>query len=411
MTFSRRDFLKFSVLPAAAGLLARPMLRAMFAPGNGSTRNLVLLDLKGGCDGLNTVVPFGVNGGTYSSVFRQSLAIPQNLLLPVSGQIGLNPRMTALKSHFDAGRLAIVQGVSYPQPNFSHEVAQTIWQTGELSGYGAQGWLAKHLLAQGGAGPQAASVDDNLTLLLDGSGGFVPAFTDIGQVTFPYDGYHPEDQDNRRAAYEAIATGLAGNPKAQLAAMSSTGTGLISLIDQFTALPTFTHVGAYPDSYLSDLLKLVVQLLNGNLGLRYFHVPFGGWDTHADQETGDYHSERLGVVSDALHALWQDLTAMGLANDTLIVVFTEFGRTVYQNGSKGTDHGTVNPVLVLGSGVSGGLITAHPSMDPADLTEDGELPMVADFRDVFGTVAEDWLGGSAAVCFPGHAYSGLGFVA
>jgi uncharacterized protein (DUF1501 family) len=102
---------------------------------------------------------------------------------------------------------------------------------------------------------------------------------------------------------------------------------------------------------------------------------------------------------------------MGLADDTLVVVFSEFGRTCHQNGSKGTDHGTVNPVLVLGNGVTGGLITPHPSMDPANLTEDNELPMVADFRDVFGTLATDWLGGSAATCFPGYSFTDLAFVA
>src|SRR5262245_19323267 len=137
MTFSRRDFLKLVTLPAAAGLLLRPHLRAFF--GGGGTRNLVLIDLRGGCDGLNMVVPHGVDGGTYSSVFRQSLAIPQGEVLPLSAQVGLNPRMTALKSHFDLGRLAVVQGVSYPDPNFSHEVAQAIWQTGDLGGSAPQG--------------------------------------------------------------------------------------------------------------------------------------------------------------------------------------------------------------------------------------------------------------------------------
>jgi len=411
MTFSRRDFLKFVTLPAAAGLLLRPQLRAFFA-GDGGTRNLVLIDLRGGCDGLNMVVPFGVNGGTYSSEFRQSLAIPQADVLPLSAQVGLNPRMIALKSHFDLGRLAVVQGVSYPDPDFSHEVAQAIWQTGELSGFAPQGWLAKYLHAQGGASPSAVAVDGSITLLLDGSGGFVPAFTDIGQFEFPYDPWHAADKENRRAAYAAVAAGLAASSKAELAAMSGTSLGLLDLIDQFTALPAFTHVGAYPeDGELSDLLKLVAELLYGNLGLRIFHLPYGGWDTHADQEKGDYHSARLGTLSDAMAAFHQDLVAMGLADDTLVVVFSEFGRTVYQNGSKGTDHGTVTPVLAFGNAVSGGLITPHPSMDPADLTEDNELPMVADFRDVFGTVVESWLGGSAAVCFPGHAFGNLGFVA
>ena len=410
MTFSRRDFLKFMALPAAAGLLARPKLHAFFS-GDGSVRNLILVDLRGGCDGLNLVVPYGVNGGTYYTEFRGSLAVPQNQVLALSGQVGLNPRMTALKAHYDLGRLAVVQGVSYPDPDFSHEVASAIWQSGALAGFAPQGWLAKHLQAQAVAGPAAVSLDESITLLLDGSGGFVPAFTDIGQFEFPSDPYHQPDKDNRRAAYAAIAAGLAGSPQPSLASMSATSTGLLDLIDQFEALPTFSHVGAYPDNTeLSDLLKLVAQLMYGNLGLRYFHVPYGGWDTHADQESDDYHSDRLGKVSDALSAFHADLAAMGLADDTLVVVFSEFGRTVYQNGSKGTDHGTVNPVLVFGNGVSGGLTTAHPSMDPGDLTEDNELPMVADFRDVFGTVVEDWLGGSAATCFPGHTLTNLGLV-
>jgi uncharacterized protein (DUF1501 family) len=412
MRCSRRDFLKLAALPAAATLLSRPLLRAMFAPVGGGTKNLVLIDLRGGCDGLNLVVPYGVSGGTYSSVFRQSLAIPANQVLQLGGGVGLNPKMTALKGHFDAGRLAVVQGVSYPEPNYSHEIASTIWQSGDVSGFATQGWLAKHLAAMGGPGPSAVAVDDTLTLLLDGSGGFVPAFTDKGQFVFPADPYHTEDMANRRAAYQAIAAGLSGSPKAELASMSSTTAGLLNLIDAFEAMPELQHVSSYPqDSSLADMLKLVAELLNGGLGLRYFHVPFGGWDTHADQESDHYHSDRLGEVSDCMSAFREDLAAVGLAQDTLVVVFSEFGRTVHQNGSKGTDHGSVNPVLVFGDGVTGGLITPHPAMDPDNLTEDGELPMVADFRDVFGTIVQDWLGGSAAVCFPSHALADLAFVA
>jgi uncharacterized protein (DUF1501 family) len=411
MSFTRRDFFKFVTLPAAATLMARPMLRAMFGPADGGVRNIVFIDLKGGCDGLNMVVPYGLDGGTYYSEFRGSLAIPQGQLLQLGSGLGLNPTLTALKSHFDAGRLAIVQGVSYPDPSFSHEVAEIIWQTGELSGFGAQGWLGKHLQAAGGAGPVGVSVEDSLTLLLDGSGAFVPAFTNLDQFNFPTDPWHNEDANNRRAAYEAIAAGLAGHPQPKVSAMSATTAGLLDLIDDFAAMPGFEHVGVYPDNYLADLLKLVAKLLHGNLGLRYFHLPYGGWDTHADQEQDTYHSDRMGGVSDSMHAFWQDLGAMGLQDDTLVVVFSEFGRTVHQNGSKGTDHGTVNPVLVLGNGVTGGLITPHPSMDPDNLTEDNELPMQADFRDVFGTLVVDWLGGSAATAFPGHSFTNLGFVA
>src|SRR5215470_12652984 len=129
MPFSRREFLKLAALPAALSLVSRPMLRAMFAPLGGGPKNLVLIDLRGGCDGLNMVVPFGVTGGTYYSEFRKSLAI-----------------------------------------------AQTLWQSGDVSGFATQGWLARHLAALGGPGPTAVAVEDTLTLLLTGSGGFVPAF-------------------------------------------------------------------------------------------------------------------------------------------------------------------------------------------------------------------------------------------
>ena len=411
MPFSRREFLKLACLPAAATLLTRPLLRAMFAPVEGGPRNLVLIDLQGGCDGLNMVVPFGVNGGTYYSEFRKSLAIPQNQLHLLSGSVGLNPKMTALKSHFDAGRLAVVQGVSYPEPNFSHEIAATIWQSGNVDGFATQGWLARHLAAQGGPAPAAVTVDGTLSLLLDGSGGFVPAFTDKGQFKFPIDPWHWEDGDNRRAAWQAMAANFAASPNAKLASLSSTSGGLLDLIDAFEAMPDMSHV-AYPqDSWLAEMLKLVAELLHGGLGLRYFHVPFGGWDTHADQDVDSYHSDRLGEVSACISAFREDLVSAGLAQDTLVVVFSEFGRTVYQNGSKGTDHGSVNPVLVFGDGVNGGLITPHPAMDPDALTDDGELPMVTDFRDVFGSVVQDWLGGDAAVCFPGHALSPLALVA
>jgi uncharacterized protein (DUF1501 family) len=411
MPFSRRDFLKLAALPAAATLLSGPLLRAMFAPPNGAAKNLVLIDLQGGCDGLNMVVPFGVNGGTYYSEFRKSLALPQDHLHLLSGQVGLNPKMGALKAHYDAGRLAVVQGVSYPQPNYSHEIASTIWQSGDISGFATQGWLAKHLAAQGGAGPSAVAVEDTISLLMNGSGGFVPAFTDTSQFVFPSDPYHDEDKANRRAAWQAMAANFAGSPDAKLASLSSTSGGLLALIDAFEAMPGMQHVAYPPDSWLAHMLRLVAELLHGGLGLRYFHVPFGGWDTHADQDQDSYHSDRLGEVAACIAAFRQDLLNVGLAQDTLVVVFSEFGRTVYQNGSKGTDHGSVNPVLVFGDAVSGGLITPHPAMDPDALTEDGELPMVADFRDVFGTLVQDWLGGSAATCFPGHLLAPLTLVA
>jgi uncharacterized protein (DUF1501 family) len=424
MKLTRRDFLRNCVVvPAGMALLPGSVLRAMFAPPGGNGRNLVLVDLRGGNDGLNMVVPYGLNGGTYYSEFRPTLGVPLAKVLPLTGSIGLNQSMASLKTHYDAGRLAIAQGVSYPEPSYSHEVAQRIWQNGDPANAAPDGWLAR-FLAQLGApsSPNAVALSDTLTLMLSGAGSFVPNFQKLADFTFPYDGDHPQDKANREAAFTAIASGLAnpgGQPgggqsaaaAAHLAAMSATSTGILDLIQLFSTVPPFQHVGVYPpNNGLSGSLKTTVRLMHANIGMRYFHLLYGGFDTHADQEQGDFHSLRLGMLSDALHAFWQDLQAVGLADDTLVVVFSEFGRTVYENGSGGTDHGSVNPVLVFGNAVTGGLANAHPSMDPGDLTGEGELPMAADFRDVFGTVVSRWLGGDAGAVFPGHTLAPLPFL-
>ena len=170
-------------------------------------------------------------------------------------------------------------------------------------------------------------------------------------------------------------------------------------------LRSFEHVGAYPDSSIANPLRLVARLMNADIGMQYFHVTYGGFDHHSAQNENGKHANKLLAVSDGVSALYDDLAAIGLADDTVIVVFSEFGRTVYENGSAGTDHGSTNPVIVFGNAVSGGLASAHPSMDPVDLDEDGELPMQVDMRDVLGTVVQSWLGEDPAVVFPGHSFS------
>ncbi|HTE05143.1 MAG TPA: DUF1501 domain-containing protein [Planctomycetota bacterium] len=409
MNVTRRNFLKsLAMLPAGYALLPQGLLRAIMAPPGAGPRNLVLVDLRGGNDGLNMVVPYGLAGGSYYGEFRQSLAVPLSAVLPLAGGIGLNPGLLALKAHFHAGRLAIAQGVSYPEPSFSHEVAQRIWQTGDPANAAPDGWLGRFLAQLGvPSSPSAVAVSGTLELLVTGSGGFVPNFQHLQDFSFPSDDEHAGDKANRRAAYAAITAGLAGSG-GHLATMADTSTGILELIDLFATVPPFTSVGTYPaGSSLSSGLKLTMRLLHADIGMRYFHIPWGGFDTHADQELDGFHSKRMALLGDALHAFWQDLGSAGLADDTLVVVFSEFGRTVHENGSGGTDHGSVAPVLVFGNAAVGGLATPHPSMDPADLTESGELPMTTDLRDVFGTLVADWLGGDAAAIFPGHALTTL----
>lgn len=415
MSMNRRDFLRHGLLfVPAATILPQVFVRSLAASPGGAARNVLLVELFGGNDGFNMMVPFGVDGGSYYSEFRPTVGVPEPSVLKVAGsQVGFHPALAGLKAHFDAGRLAVIQGVSYPQPDFSHEVSQRIWHTGVTTGLSAEGWLARYLnLFPAPSFPCAAEILSGLSGLVGGVEGFVPSMTSLSHFSFPIDWWHPQDGSNRRAAYDGMAQANAVEAGA-LGAMAGTQLGVLDLIDTVATIPEVSYTGSYPEHWFSNSLKLVLRMLNADLGMRVYHLGLGGFDTHDAQNDNDYHTNLLSTLSEGLAALHTDLVALGLDQDTIVVVFSEFGRTVYENGSGGTDHGSVNPVLVLGTGVNGGFTTPHPSLDPGNLTPWHEPPMVADFRDVFGTLLLRWYGESPATVgqvFPGHATTDLGFL-
>ncbi len=412
MTQTRRQFLQRGalLLPAAAAMPG-VMVKALYGAVNGSTKNLILVDLDGGNDGLNTVIPFGLNGGTYYTEYRSSLAVPESSVLKIDTEIGFHPSFSHLKTHFDAGKVALIQGVHYPNANFSHEVSSRIWDSGSEDPAVLDGWMGRMLsLYPAPAFPNAMAASSNLPRVYFGANGFVPAFTSTSSFKFPYDSSNWSDKDNRRVAYEAgVNASVAGGPN--ISEMGAIGVGVLDLIDTFQTMPELTEVGDYPDHYFSNSLRLVARLMNANLGMNIFRVSLGGFDTHDEQEVDNHHTERLQIVSQGVNALYDDVAAMGKAADTVFVIYSEFGRTVYENGSGGTDHGTVNPVFVFGDGVTGGIVSPHPSMDPGQLDpQHDELAMNTDFRDVFGTVISDIYGANPAVVFPGHSFTDLGFM-
>jgi uncharacterized protein (DUF1501 family) len=414
MGVTRRDLLKRSAITLPAIYLGpKVFMRAAFGSPAVGPHNVVLVELSGGNDGINTIVPYGVDGGTYYSEFRDTLAIPEANLLKVNSEIGFHPALALLKQHYDAGRLAVVQGCSYPNPNFSHEVASGIYDTGTTgTPYGA-GWIARYLALQPlPVFPLALEGSTNIVDgVLAGSGMLVPAIKSVTEFVLPYDSKYSGDKNNRRAAYEAMANGLTSSVEGNTSALAGTMVDIVDLVDVFKTIPAYSPVATFPNNSFGKAMKLVAQMLKANLGTHYFHVSYGGFDTHADQEDQNYHTLRLQTISEGIDALYADLTSLGLMNDTLIVVYTEFGRTVYENGSNGTDHGTIVPILVLGNSVVGGLTTPHPSMDPGNLTSSDQPPMVTDFRNVWGTILNKWLGGSVAQVFPSYgAYSDLGFL-
>lgn len=413
MAITRRELIgRAAVSLPALAFAPNVVLRAAYGSPLAGPRNLVLVELDGGNDGINTIVPYGVDGGTYYSVFRSTLAIPEANLLKVNSEIGFHPALAKLKAHFDAGRLAVVQGCSYPSPNFSHDVAQGIFDTGIPSAPYGPGWVARYVESLGAA-PFPLAMEAGSSKkdgVLAGTASLVPALSSLSQFVLPFDSKYPGDKTNRRNTYIALADGLAGSADPSTASMASTMQDIVDLVDTFQAVPSYASVATFPNDGLGKSLKVVCQMLKANLGTRFYHVRLGGFDTHSDQEGNGYHTAKLTSVSESLDALYTDLTALGLMDDTLVVAYTEFGRTVYENGSKGTDHGTITPMLVLGNSVVGGLTTPHPSMNPANLTSSKQPPKVADFRDVWGTIVAKWLNGSVAAVFPGYGFTDLGFL-
>jgi uncharacterized protein (DUF1501 family) len=410
MTHSRREFLRRGlVLGSTATLMPGLIVRAAYGGTGSAVKNLILVELEGGNDGLNTLVPFGVNGGSYYTEFRPTIGIAEELLLKINGTLGFNPGCVNLKSRYDAGQVAIVQGVGYPSPNFSHEISKLIWAKGDPSQLSATGWIAR-LLNQFPAPsfPHAMTASSHANPTFLQANEFTPAFGWLGDFQFPTDNAYWNEGNAKRTAYEAIVNAHAAAGGA-LGTMSTTSKSLLQLIDTVDTLPEFAHVGAYPeDDYFADRMKMVARLMNANLGLRIFQVTQWGFDTHSEQEVDGYHTERLRSVFDSVDAFLADMAAMGKLADTVVVVYSEFGRTVYENGSIGTDHGTVAPVFVIGAPVAGGVKNSHPPLDPTQLDEHGEPQRQADFRDVFAEIGTKLYGVSAATLFPGYSPTSYG---
>ncbi len=415
MSLSRRDLMKkgASAIPALLALRSLGVSTAFGAPG-APARNIVFVELQGGNDGLNTIVPFGVNGGAYYDLYRPNLGVPESQVLKIAGKpYGFHPSWKEMRDLYLTGRLAVMQGVGYPNPNLSHDYSARIWRSGLPSAPGTTGWLGRYLsLYPKPSFPFATEIGDTTTLLTAGAAGEIPAIGVIEAFNFPFDYAHPEDGPNRRKAYESmVAASLATS--GMLQSIGATSDQLLELVDTLKTVPQVQFQGAYPAGSFSLAMQIVLRLLSANLGLRFFRVQYGNFDTHADQNKDGFHSNMLALISQGLAAFRTDLGALGLGSNTLIVVTSEFGRTLRENASGGTDHGTVNPVFVLGDTVHGGFLNPHPSLDPAQLDPTGEISLNLDYRDVLGTLVMKWLGESQATAtqlFGGYVPQDLGFI-
>ncbi len=378
-----------TVVVATDSLFARALAQAPL-PGlpGGERRVFILVNLQGGNDGLNCVVPFG-NPAYYRA--RPTLGIPQAQVLQIDSQIGFNPAMKSFKEMYDKGMVAVVQGVGYPDPDHSHFRSTEIWQTAAPGRYGHTGWLGRYL---DDAGLPKENLFNGIAVAQVMAEALVAERTDVPAIA-GLRGYGLLGDRNRavRAAYGRLATDesepyaspyLARVLEIEDHAQRGSET-LPALVAGYKTRAT------YPETPLGRSLALAAQIVGGKTGTRVLYVQHGSFDTHVSQKPTQ--DRLLGEFSDAVKAFYDDLREHGNEGRVLTMTFSEFGRRVAENASAGTDHGEASPLFLIGGGVKGGVYGAYPNLTETHI---GNVPFTTDFRSVYATVLERWLGVASA---------------
>jgi uncharacterized protein (DUF1501 family) len=365
---------------------------------------LVVLQMAGGNDGLNTVVPYA---NDYYRQARPKLGQPAADVLKINDDIGLHGAMKGFKELYDAGQLSIIQGVGYPNPNRSHFRSTEIWQTASDSDRVEKyGWVGRYFdNACPGADPAVGVVIGNTlpeAFFAARPKGIV--FNNPQNYRFMANGTATEESYKKLNELELsspLPDDNSGGSIAMLpAGMPMTGGRAVDFItrtaldaqqssDEVRAIAArVQNQATYPASQLGGSLKLVAKLIGGGLPTRVYYVSQGGYDTHTNQ-LGAQH-RLLGDLAESVKAFTDDLRAQGNMGRVLVMTFSEFGRRVSENASGGTDHGAAAPMFVIGSKVKAGLLGRYPSLAPDDLYQ-GDVKYNVDFRSVYAGVLENWL--------------------
>jgi uncharacterized protein (DUF1501 family) len=399
MDISRRLFIRNGVATVSLGIAAPSFLSAIAEAQGIPGRRLVVVYLGGGNDALNTLISYR-DAAYYSR--RPSIAVPAGQVLQVgadaAGQpLGLHPRLGGLLNIFNEGRLALVQRTGYQNSSRSHFEATDIYGTANPQSSTGSGWLGRYLDTL--PRPLDALAAWNTTgetprALLSGQSG-VPAIPNATTYTFA--------SPNRGAAAleeRAAAQAMAGNPasgRPHLAFVNSTSRGAIETLDRVAQATSYTPTVTYPNNGFALALRTVAGAIVRGIGSHVYWVQTGGYDTHAGQGNGgggDY-ANLMGTLGDGLAAFYTDVRNQGLASTTTVIVFSEFGRRISENGSAGTDHGAGGLMMVLGGAVRGGLYGTAAQLAPGSPTlenNSGDVRHETDFRSVYAGLLDQWLG-------------------
>jgi uncharacterized protein (DUF1501 family) len=420
--FTRREFLRNGTLFASAALtvpaflqssafaLPRPMAGLSSIAGVDEGRILVVVQLSGGNDGLNTVVPF--RDDVYRRV-RPTIGLGVNEVHHLSKNgakgahdVGLHPAMTQLRELYDEGLCSVVQSVGYPNPNRSHFASMDIWHTADTSATG-DGWLGRYIdsqccgfgkgesgTAEPGSRPKIEppiALGKAMPLALQGRN-MMPVSFESPEL-FRWTG---DRSDDLSGAYEKLLARAEGKPDDESPAAFLLRTALDARVssDSIRQAVSTPALVKYPATELGKQLSMIGSMIRAGLGTRVFYVSHGSFDTHAGQGGGQgQHARLLGQLADAVNAFYKDLGAQGNQGRVMTMCFSEFGRRVGQNASGGTDHGTAAPMFLFGPMVQAGVHGPNP--DLRDLDE-GDLKFKVDFRQVYAEVLDSWLSAPSA---------------
>ncbi len=349
-------------------------------------KTLVVVQLSGGNDTLNTVVPY--NDGLYYD-FRQTVQIDGDAVHPINDDLAFNPSMGPVKRLWDEGKVAVINGIGYPNPNRSHFRSMDIWHTAMPDDIGREGWLGRTTRELDPTG------DNVLTAVNFGRGmpralgvRGVPVASVGNLETY---GLFPDVQDEfmRKYALEAFAKmyGGAQGRDAVMDFLGQTGTDALKGADILRTAPAqYESSIEYAANPIAQSLKSVAQVMLADLGTRVFYTQHGSFDTHSGELVS--HAKLWDEVAGAIGDFYDDLREHGRENDAVIFVFSEFGRRIKDNGS-GTDHGSGGTAFVIGGDVQGGLYGQYPSLAP-DMQLEGDLHFNNDFRMTYATLLERW---------------------
>jgi len=403
----RKDFLRKAIpagvmLPSLINGIAfkafgaDKMMNHLLAPSLNNDHVLVLVQLQGGNDGLNTVIPL-----EYFSEYvnaRPNIYIPDNKVLSVSGsqKIGLNPAMTGLQNLSNNGMLKIIQSVGYDNPNFSHFTATDIWMSGsDSSQILNSGWAGRYLDAEFPNFPNGypnTTMPDPLAIQI----GSLSSFTSQGPSINM--GMSISSTTNFYSLINGSSSSVPDTPAGKELSFIREINQQTQLYDSVvkTAAAKITQQATYPTSNsLADQLKIVARLIGGGLKTKIYMVSYGSFDTHAEQvvatdTTTGTHANLLGNVSNAIAAFQNDLKLLGVDDRVVGMTFSEFGRRIKSNASGGTDHGAAAPMFVFGKNVLGGVLGNTPQI-PTNVTVNDNVPFQYDFRSVYASLLSNWL--------------------